>query len=675
MIAAESAPVCLVSMPFTPVMMPALGVSLLKAELNQVGINADVVYCTLALLEHFERIGTSATALTDYSLLATTRQCGDLFFARAFWRAAAPHRDRLVPFFEEAAGADPSGAKAATLHRLLAAEEACESFLDACFRSRDWNRYRIVGFSSSFSQQIASLWLARRIKETCPDVLIVFGGANCDGDMGRAVLAAFPFVDHVIQGEADVQFPAYVAAVLAESPLDTIGGLLVRRNGAVIQETPPRPVTDMGQLPVPDFSDFFNQLPRTLSRDEIILPFETSRGCWWGEKSHCVFCGLNPSTMSYRSKTPIRALSEIDALRQRWDIVRLAAVDNILDPSYFREVLPQLAQRGVSLFYETKSNLKEWHVARLAEAGVCDIQPGIEGLNSRLLKLMRKGVRRHQNVELLKWCRTYGVAPLWLYLYGFPGEDPDDYLDDAALMPRLVHLAPPKTINPVTIDRFSPLYTQREGFGVTALRPTPDIQLAYAGLDEATIASLAYHFDADVRGMVSHRYLGSLLTAHRHWVERNAAGAFLHRLCGDSVTLVVDGRDPEDRRAHLFAGPAHRVFRAMHTAVTRARLAALLEGEAVDDEDLISERDLDLSLSGIRMGAEAYSLDPTAAGALDRFIAQLEEAHLVVRCDDLWLALATDIINLREAEAAGLTQLTIACAPEIPQPVLRGGQP
>jgi hypothetical protein len=165
------------------------------------------------------------------------------------------------------------------------------------------------------------------------------------------------------------------------------------------------------------------------------------------------------------------------------------------------------------------------------------------------------------------------------------------------------------------------------------------------------------------------------LTAHRHWVERNAAGAFLHRLCGDSVTLVVDGRDPEDRRAHLFAGPAHRVFRAMHTAVTRARLAALLEGEAVDDEDLISERDLDLSLSGIRMGAEAYSLDPTAAGALDRFIAQLEEAHLVVRCDDLWLALATDIINLREAEAAGLTQLTIACAPEIPQPVLRGGQP
>lgn len=675
MIIAEAAPVCLVSMPFTPVTMPALGVSLLKAGLGRIGIKADVVYCTLALLDHFERIGTSATALTDYSLLATTRQCGDLFFARAFWRKGAPQLDKLIPFFEEAAGADPAGAPAATLRRLLAAEEECEGFLEGCFRSREWGRHRIVGFSSSFSQQIASLWLARRIKEAFPDVLIVFGGANCDGDMGGAVLEAFPFIDHIIQGEADDPFPAYVESIIAEKPLNAIPGLLIRRDDAIVQEIPPQPVVDMEQLPVPDFSDFFDQRPDALSRDDIILPFETSRGCWWGAKNHCVFCGLNPLTMSYRSKTPARALSEIDALKQRWDIAKLAAVDNILDTSYFRDVLPRLAQRGLSLFYETKSNLKEWHVSRLAEAGVRDIQPGIEGLSSRVLKLMRKGVRRHQNIELLKWCRTYGVAPLWLYLYGFPGEDSGDYLDDAAIMPRLVHLAPPKTINPVSIDRFSPLYTQRENFGVTALRPTLDIQLAYSGLDDVTVASLAYHFDADIRGMASNQYLHSLLTAHRDWVERYAAGASLHRLCGDNATLVVDDRDIHDRRAHLFAGSADRIFKAMHTAVTPARLAAMLAGAPAEDEDFVSERDLMLSLSGVRMGATVHTLDSAESGALDRFIAQLEEAHLIVRCDDLWLALATDIIDLREAGSADLVDLTVICAPEIPQPTQRGAQP
>ena len=35
---------------------------------------------------------------------------------------------------------------------------------------------------------------------------------------------------------------------------------------------------------------------------------ETARGCWWGERQHCTFCGLNGATMAFRSKTPERVL-------------------------------------------------------------------------------------------------------------------------------------------------------------------------------------------------------------------------------------------------------------------------------------------------------------------------------------------------------------------------------
>ena len=49
---------------------------------------------------------------------------------------------------------------------------------------------------------------------------------------------------------------------------------------------------------------------------------ETSRGCWWGERMHCTFCGLNGATMAYRSKSAPRALAELTHLA---DVVSRAA--------------------------------------------------------------------------------------------------------------------------------------------------------------------------------------------------------------------------------------------------------------------------------------------------------------------------------------------------------------
>ena len=105
------------------------------------------------------------------------------------------------------------------------------------------------------------------------------------------------------------------------------------------------------------------------------------------------------------------------------------AVDNILDMRYFRDVLPQLRERqlGLTLFYETKANLTKEQVKLLRDAGVLAIQPGVESLSTHVLQLMRKGVTALQNIQLLKWCRQYGVTVAWNLLYGFPGETAADY--------------------------------------------------------------------------------------------------------------------------------------------------------------------------------------------------------------------------------------------------------
>jgi magnesium-protoporphyrin IX monomethyl ester (oxidative) cyclase len=61
-----------------------------------------------------------------------------------------------------------------------------------------------------------------------------------------------------------------------------------------------------------------------------MLLLETSRGCWWGAKQHCTFCGLNGGAMAFRSKSAERVVEEIRYLRDRYGVESLSVVDNIL---------------------------------------------------------------------------------------------------------------------------------------------------------------------------------------------------------------------------------------------------------------------------------------------------------------------------------------------------------
>src|SRR5262249_22590798 len=62
---------------------------------------------------------------------------------------------------------------------------------------------RIVGCSSTFQQHCASLALLRTLKRRQPALITMIGGANCEGDLGRATFEHFPWLDFVCSGEAD----------------------------------------------------------------------------------------------------------------------------------------------------------------------------------------------------------------------------------------------------------------------------------------------------------------------------------------------------------------------------------------------------------------------------------------------------------------------------------------
>ncbi|MFD2350415.1 RiPP maturation radical SAM C-methyltransferase [Nonomuraea ferruginea] len=337
----------------------------------------------------------------------------------------------------------------------------------------------VVGFSSMFMQTVPSLAMAAVVKERSPGTVTVMGGANCEAPMGAALVEHAGQLDYAFSGPALRSFPRFLRAVIdgdEETP-HRIPGVVSRRN---CQEDRYRRAigadTDIDDCLEPDYASFvssFGELTAAVEdKVEPILFFETSRGCWWGERSHCTFCGLNGQGMAYRAMTPDRAVAQFERLFEYapWCTV-YSCTDNIMPLEYLTEVLPRLRPpSGASIFYEVKVGLDQQDMSEMARAGVDRIQPGIEALSTGTLKLMKKGSSAFQNIQLLKNCVRYGIAPAWNLLIGFPGEPESTFAKYLGDLPSLAHLPPPEGVFPVRFDRYSPYFNQARRLRA---RPTP----------------------------------------------------------------------------------------------------------------------------------------------------------------------------------------------------------
>ena len=501
--------VLLVSMPFGPLLSPSLGLSLLQPQVAARGLTCRCQYFTLGF---GEVIGEKLySKITSENRAMSRSFVGEWIFSHALYDWDETHDARYIAevllkppaWLGRNTTRPPTRGEIRALH---AARDAASAFIDACADRVVAAQPRMVGLTSVFQQHLASLALARRVKQRLPDTFIVMGGANCEATMGVETVRQFAWVDAVVSGEGDQVFAELAARVAAKQPLDGIPGVITQASVAGAAGVGPAPtapaVTDLDGLPYPDFSDFFEQFERSKFGTEWqpSVFVETSRGCWWGERMHCTFCGLNGATMAFRSKSAPRALAELTHLATSHPGCDIQVVDNILDLKYFRTLLPDLAERklNVSLFYETKSNLKKEQVRLLRDAGVLTIQPGIESFSDKVLKQMKKGVTGLQNIQLLKWCKELGVHPIWYLLIGFPRESPEDYFEMAALSARVCHLPRPSGVNMIRLDRFSPNFNEAGQLGFTKLRPLPFYEFLY-DLPEPARHNLAYYFAYDYK--------------------------------------------------------------------------------------------------------------------------------------------------------------------------------
>jgi ribosomal peptide maturation radical SAM protein 1 len=546
-------------MPFGSMMRPSLALGLLKSELAAIDVPVSVENFALGF----------AGLIGEESYLYLSDQAPPALLAGEWVFAACLFGDdpARVDAFERHAR---SFISAAELELIRGARSQAESFLRGCLDAVDWAANDVVGFTTTFAQNVASLALARRVKELSPGSVVVFGGANCEGEMGLALQRSFPFVDIVCAGEADLTFPRLLETLRVGGEPAEIPGVIARNGYSNLS---PERVRDLDELPYPDFDEFFEQSGR-----RRVVVMETARGCWWGDKHHCTFCGID-FPAAYRSKSPARALAEVIALRDAYEVRAFVMTDEILDMRYFRDFVPALAelQEPVSIFYETKANLTKHQLGLLADGGIRQLQPGIESFSTRLLGLVDKGVSAAQNVQLLKWCEELGIEPRWNVLYGVPGEEPCDYADAAATVDAVAHLCPPQGCGPIRLDRFSPYHADPAAFGLVNVRPSGAYRLVYDLPDDA-LAGLAYYFDfefADGRDPAD--YTGELREAIARWRARRVPGGLTYSDDGETVTIV--DRRGEGAEERELSGWRRDVYLYCDESRPRARVERLALGQ------------------------------------------------------------------------------------------------
>lgn len=600
-------------MPFGSAERPSLGVGLLSAALKSRGIACETKHLPFlfSLL-----VGHLAYARFADELPMTV-QVGEWIFSQQLYGTGF---STWASFERDVLDHPRWGLRSPRLRAMIPPLlRAAPRFLELALASEDWGRFDVVGFSSSFQQTLASLCLAKSLKERHPRVRIVLGGPNFEATLGRVYLERFPFLDYVCTGEGDLVFPE-LCENLRSGISDVPAGLLHRRGGQVLPEADERPplVADLDGLPAPDHDDFYRLHTATFDRRSraLMIPLEASRGCWWGQASRCTFCGLNGDGTTYRRKSTRRVLEEVEALDRRYGPDLLQFTDNILDTRASSDLLAGLAARGpgVPKFFEVKSNLSRAQLQLLRKAGVRAVQAGVESLSDPTLRAMGKGVTAAQNVAFLRWAQEAGVLASWNILYGVPGEAPSG--DEAALSlaQKLTHLVPPSTCSPIRMDRFSPNFDRWRELGFSGVRLLPFYRHLHP-FPEEELWRLAYFFayeypEAERAGKLAEP-LVQFTDRWREVAARKENGAFaVHpHLFGGWVLL--------DRR---FNRPLR------HLVLSEPQVALLLA--------------CDVPASRSRTLARAAdAMDGSARGGLEECLSVLEEHEAIAAVGDLLVAL------------------------------------
>lgn len=371
------------------------------------------------------------------------------------------------------------------LARKLSADESTNIF-GALLGQRDVDEVLagnpdVVGLSiTGLHQLVPTLTLVDRLKASAPDVPIVLGGAITlylyELALRRPEL--FDGVDFLVVGEGETALAHLLEALAGTRPMGSVENLIYRRNGR-FEVGKMGHAEDVGELGPPDFEDTAWETYLSPTR---IVPYLTSRGCYWDKCAFCSLCATYLNT--YRERKIDKVIDDLRHLSMTGDAgTCFFFTDECFSPRRLRTISRALLDADLKLEWDILARFekpfKSSDFALAAEAGLNWITWGLESASPKMLKRMGKGIQPEVAGRLLRDVDEVGIWNNIFVFFGFPGETDEDYQQTKSFVRRNMEHIDSLAYAEFRLEKGAAIYKHWEEFGIT-LADTPETYIGPA---------------------------------------------------------------------------------------------------------------------------------------------------------------------------------------------------
>jgi len=475
--------ILLIIPPFGSIHDIAFGPHILQSLAQSYGYKTDILYLNILLASV---IGTETYDCIYYS--PEKQVLSERIFARIAYGLPSLGFNKNYSDLPQNGNGFETSSSPIPMEKLLEIETICKSFINEVISIITSSRYKIIGSTCSMLRQTnCSIALLSGIKKQKPEVITILGGSNCKGEMADGIASLNKGIDYIFQGESETSFLHFLKNY-SENKLP---------QKRIIPGEP----YNLNEIPFVDYDIFFKQYRHFLGETgtaKASIWYETSRGCWYAEKSKCNFC--SEYHVTYRQKSSETVLRDLERFSESFPGQIILMTDLVMPGSYLKEVFPIIAEKKSKenfpfLGYQVRVPLSLEELVLMKKAKVKAVLPGIETFSTSLLKLMNKGITGSESLLFLRDAACAGIYVDWILLWGFPGDRVSDYEEVLKLLPLIRHLQPPRTLSPMTLMQFSPYFRNPEANQISHIHPWDVLRSIYPPY--ADIEKLAVYFSGE----------------------------------------------------------------------------------------------------------------------------------------------------------------------------------
>lgn len=293
-------------------------------------------------------------------------------------------------------------------------------------------RVDAIGLSVCFPGQLVPAYsFALKLKAAFPEAHLVAGGPAITQVLlrlqGLALARALGAFDSavVFEGEHTLLALCRALADARGTPrgLHRIPNLVLRDPLLGARILPGPPAVDLRTLPAPDFDGL--PLDRYLS-PHLLLPYDPTRGCYWGRCAFCHYGLAATGTARYRERAVETVVEHLGALSVRHNTHFFYLSQDSVAPAMLCRLADALAKTGLDLRWGTdlrpEPYLTPERCQGLRRGGAVACSLGIESASPRVLRRIDKGITPGRAATAVRDLARAGIAVEVMCFSDFPTE-------------------------------------------------------------------------------------------------------------------------------------------------------------------------------------------------------------------------------------------------------------